>query len=111
MNDEKANSLLSCLGLARRAGVLIIGQDNVKSSLARRDSLLVLITETGSSFYRFLQNRPDGESRMEVLRSVSAEALSSAIGAEKVKVVALPLRSGLAQKTLQLLAEGGKEFE
>ncbi|NLM70358.1 MAG: hypothetical protein GX181_00160 [Synergistaceae bacterium] len=112
MRRDLVGSLLSYLGLARRSGVLIIGQDNVKSSLARREKLLLLFSDTNSAFFRSIRSRLDEEGVVVVAPgNITGEELSSAIGAKNVKVVALPLRSGFAKKILQLLAEGGKDIE
>lgn len=49
--------ILSVFGIARRANILKIGQDIVKSSLARGEELLVVFaSEPDSSFYRSLRN-------------------------------------------------------
>ncbi|WP_367338768.1 hypothetical protein [Aminivibrio sp.] len=105
--------ILSVFGIARRANILKIGQDIVKSSLARGEELLVVFaSEPDSSFYRSLRNgRLAEKSQIIVLPDISGEALSAAVGSGNVKVVALPLRSGFARSISQLLAEGGKENE
>ena len=102
-------ALLGIFGLARRAKTLQIGQDIVKSSLARGEDLWVLFSnEEQSSFFRSLQggNYRSGL-KITVLSDISAKELSDAIGLKNVKVVALPLRSGFARTISQLLAEGG----
>ena len=106
---KQKEALLSVFGMARRANILQIGQDIVKSSLARGESLMVLFAGEGeSSFYRSLQNGRFAEkSTITVLPDISGSELSAAIGSGNVKVVALPLRSGFARSISQLLAEGG----
>ncbi len=112
MNEHVIAALLSLLGFARRSGSLLIGQDIVKSSLVRRESLLVLFAENDSSFYRSLQKGRYAEKCLLLTPPGITEAdLSAAIGSRNVKVVALPLRSGFAQRILQLLAEGGERIE
>jgi hypothetical protein len=112
VSEESIKAVLSVLGFARRAGALLIGQDIVKSSLARSDSLLVLLTETDSSFYRSLRKGRYAEKCLLFNPPGITEIdLSAAIGLRNVKVVALPLRGGFAQRILQLLAEGGEYIE
>ena len=110
MKGTSKDSLLSVFGLARRGNVLQIGQDIVKSSLARGESLLVIfVREPESSFYRSLQKRRLTEKcQVVVLSGITGDELSAAIGSVNVKVVALPLRSGFARSISQLLAEGGE---
>ena len=112
MNEQAFATLFSLLGFARRSGSLLIGQDIVKSSLVRRESLLVLFAEKDSSFYRSLQKGRYAEKCLLLNPPGISEAdLSAAIGSRNVKVVALPLRGGFAQRILQLLAEGGERIE
>ncbi len=112
MNEKTTAAVLSVLGFARRAGVLLIGQDIVKSSLARRESLLVLFAGKDTSFQRSLQKGRYAE-KCHLLNppGITEAELSAAIGSRNVKVVALPLRSGFAQRIVQLLAEGGEGIE
>lgn len=107
------DSLLSLLGLARRAGALRIGQDIVQSSLARGELLLVLFARgADSSFYRSLsKGRYAEQNRISVLSDIPEELLSSAVGAKRVKVVAVPLHGGFAESIVKLLAEGGVGIE
>jgi ribosomal protein L7Ae-like RNA K-turn-binding protein len=110
---KRKEALLSALGMARRAGTLQIGQDIVKSNLARGESLLVCFAGEGeSSFYRSLRNGRFAEKiTIIMMPEVSGDELSAAVGAGNVKVVALPLRSGFARSISQLLAEGGNSNE
>ena len=90
-NIEKT---LSLLGMARRAGMLIIGQDSVKSKLSRRDKLFLLFPEDAphrsqKTFTSFTKNAHN----YAVLEGVSTERLAQAIGVENAVVVALPEQS------------------
>jgi ribosomal protein L7Ae-like RNA K-turn-binding protein len=110
---SRKEALLSAFGMARRAGVLQIGQDIVKSNLAGGESLLVFFAENGeSSFCRSLRKARFAEKiTVVVMPDVSGAELSAAVGSRNVKVVALPLRSGFARSISQLLAEGGNRNE
>ena len=90
-NIEK---ILSLLGMARRAGVLIIGQDGVKSNLSRRNKLFILFPEDASrcaeKTFLSLTKKADNYA---VLEGISIERLSHATGVNRTVVVALPERS------------------
>jgi ribosomal protein L7Ae-like RNA K-turn-binding protein len=90
---------LSLLGMARRAGILIIGQDSVKSSLARREKLFIMFPEDAprKSQKTFLSLTKYADN-YAVLEGVSIERLGSAIGVERAVVVALPEQSGFVSK-------------
>ena len=113
MTGREAESLLSLVGLAKRAGVLQIGQDKIKSILPQGESLLILFAEGAeSSFYRsIVKGRYAEKCTIRVLGGISGSDLSAAVGSGNVKVVALPLRSGFAASVSKLLAEGGIQFE
>ncbi len=113
MTGHGEETLLSTLGLAKRASVLQIGQDSIKSLLGKGESLLILFSRGAeSSFYRSLvKGRYAEKCTIIVLGGISGAELSAAVGSGNVKVVALPLRSGFAASVSKLLAEGGIEFE
>jgi len=95
-NIEKT---LSLLGMARRAGMLIIGQDSVKSNLSQRDKLFILFPEDALhlSEKTFLSLTKSVDN-YAVLEGVSVEQLARAIGVNRAVVVALPERSGFVSK-------------
>ena len=113
MTVRPEETFLSIVGLAKRAGVLLLGQDTLKSVLAKGESLLVLFSQGAeSSFYRSLvKGRYAEKCTIRVLGGISGSDLSAAVGSGNVKVVALPLRSGFAASVSKLLAEGGIQFE
>ena len=85
---------LSLLGMARRAGVLIIGQDSVKSSLSHGDKLFILFPE--DAVYRSEKTFTSLKKKADyaVLDGISIEQLAHAIGVNRTVVVALPEQSG-----------------
>jgi ribosomal protein L7Ae-like RNA K-turn-binding protein len=95
-NIEKT---LSLLGMARRAGILIIGQDSVKSNLSQREKLFILFPEdvlhkSEKTFLSLTKNVDN----YAVLEGISVEQLARAIGVNRAVVVALPERSGFVSK-------------
>jgi ribosomal protein L7Ae-like RNA K-turn-binding protein len=107
------SAVLSLLGLARRAHVLVIGKDGVKSYLLSGKRALVLFPEdcameagalvSDSSEYR--------ESVFRVLNGIDRIALSTSIGTRNTHVVAVPMHGGFARSLMRLLPEGGIQFE
>jgi hypothetical protein len=91
-NIEKT---LSLLGMTRRAGMLIIGQDSVKSRLSRGDELFLMFPDDApyrsrKTFLSFTKNTHN----YTVLEGISTDQLARAIGVGNVVVVALPEQSG-----------------
>lgn len=90
---------LSLLGMARRAGALIIGQDSVKSNLSRREKLFIMFPEDApinseSTFSSIAKNCDN----YAILEGITTEQLAHAIGVKRAVVVALPERSGFVTK-------------
>jgi ribosomal protein L7Ae-like RNA K-turn-binding protein len=90
---------LSLLGMARRAGVLIIGQDGVKSRLSNGEELFILFPEDAESksqkTFSSIAKRADNYA---VLEGISIERLAHAIGVARAVVVALPEQSGFVTR-------------
>lgn len=98
---QKELSLL--LGLARRASLLHIGVDGVKSH-SGGEPLLVLTAAGCSESVRNEANYQAGNGRhVHFDAPLDIEALSSAIGADGVQIIALPARNGLADKIKMLI--------
>ena len=97
------------LGLARRAGELIIGQDRVLDSLSAGQVLLVLLTHDHSdTLKRTIDVKNAGA---HVLTGISRLELGQLLGLRQAQIVALPVRSGFAEKIKGLLPEGGNAVE
>lgn len=99
------DKVLSLLGLARRARLLVIGQDNVKSRMGGENELLLIFPEdTSPKLFASLTKNLAPESFIMV-HGLSVERLSHAIGAS-AKVVALPgpLDGGFAGKVTDILS-------
>jgi len=108
---------LSLLGMARRAGILKIGQDSVKSSLSHGDKLFILFPEDAprksEKTFLSLSKKVDNYA---VLNGVTIEQLAHAIGVENAVVVALPAQSGFVSRIKSNLnhlgsIEGGVAIE
>ena len=101
-NDLK---LRSVLGLARKAGALLIGVDNIKGS--HRKVLVITATDCSDSVSHF------AESYTRITNLISISELSEAAGSrnKNVQIAALPLSSGFAKKALTLSQNNITEIE
>ncbi len=112
---EAIERALSLLGMARRAGAALVGQDQVLTALSEsgRGGLLVLRTEDCSeNVLRKLTARvPKSGSTCRTIPGVTRDTLGRALGVGSAQVVALPVRSGFAKKLTELLQQGGRCFD
>jgi predicted RNA-binding protein YlxR (DUF448 family) len=96
------------LGLSRRANLVYIGIDSVKSESEKTGKPLLILTASDSSepVNEAVRKRVEETGSGHVHRSVplSVEDFSRAIGASGVQVIALPARNGLADKIKMLLS-------
>lgn len=93
-----AEKILSLLGMARRAGVLIIGQDGVKSRLSRGDKLFMLFPDDAPlNSERTFMSLTKNTGSYAVLDGISTERLAHAIGVSRAVVVALPDGNGFIE--------------
>lgn len=89
----------SVLGLSRKAGVLIIGTDNISAS---KHKVLVMRAKDSSESVKEFTSRYES-----ITLNMTVEELSEAIGSRGgVQVIALPRNSGFAKKIGNLTAEG-----
>ncbi|MDR2527557.1 MAG: DUF448 domain-containing protein [Synergistaceae bacterium] len=91
------------LGLARRAGLIHIGVDSVKSQCVK-ETLLILTASDSSEAVKDAMDKAAGESHVRVRSPLSIEDFSASLGARNVQAAALPLRSGLSDKIRLLLS-------
>lgn len=103
MAETKLESLMNTLGLARRAGRLIIGQDLVFAAGKPNEKLLALVTRDCSpSVLRSLQPRVErGEIEVLTLNDTDRTDLGAHLGVGSAQIVALP-QGGLAKKVLAI---------
>jgi predicted RNA-binding protein YlxR (DUF448 family)/ribosomal protein L7Ae-like RNA K-turn-binding protein len=103
------NEMMAVLGMARRAGELIIGQDRVLRCLSAGDRLLTLITEDCSAAVKRALDAKNAE--VYVLSGTSRSELGQLLGLRQAQIAALPVQSGFAEKLKRLLPEGGNAVE
>ncbi|MCE5200933.1 MAG: hypothetical protein LLF78_00250 [Synergistaceae bacterium] len=101
--DNISEQFMNTMGMARRAGKLIVGQDNVFAAM-KRDPLLVIVTDDCSaSVLRSLGAGVDrGTVRVVTMKDTDRTVLGAHLGVGSAQVAALPLKSGFAKKALSL---------
>jgi len=113
MLPTNLDNILSLLGIARRAGFILIGLDVVKSSLVSGDKLLILVSEDPSSQVRKTLDAfcRRGQALVFEVEDLSRERLGNAIGLGPVQLVAIPEGHVFSVKLLQILSQGGDAIE
>lgn len=98
--DENKNlKLRSILGLARKAGVLLIGSERIENSKERK-ILVLLADDCSEGVKNFLDSHREFQS---IILDISMNELSEIIGSRGgVQILGLPLNSGFAKKILSL---------
>lgn len=103
MAIDRMRGIMDTLGMARRAGLLIVGQDHVFSAMRSVESLLVLVTDDCSAaVLRSLAPKAErGEARVLTLKGVDRAELGSRLGVGTAQIAALPM-GGFTKKVLSL---------
>jgi hypothetical protein len=109
--DSRSAELRSILGLSRRAGLLHIGMDSVKSHCAKlaesakaNKTLLILTASDCSEPVKdFARKQAESGGAEGLAIPLNIEEISAALGANNVQVIALPVRSGLADRVRALV--------
>jgi predicted RNA-binding protein YlxR (DUF448 family) len=107
---EIRKELHSILGLSRRASLIYIGTDSVKSQ-CKKEPLLILTAADASDSVGAIVGGIEGGGHVHLRMPLSSAELSAALGASNVQAIALPERNGLADKIKMLLREGGIALE
>lgn len=114
MKEEAGHTeILSIIGLAKKADLLVIGFDKIKQTLSKGDQLLVILSSEHSEnvrrTLRFHEAR--NKCRVIVMEGCCREKLSRALGSHNVQAVAIDLDSGMSRKILQHVTQGGDAIE
>lgn len=102
VNREK---VLSLLGLARRAGQVLVGQDRVLGD-CRGELVIVMADDCSNAVLRKAISSGDGRACF-TLAGVTREELGRALGIGGAQIVALRAEGGFAKKITELLQQGG----
>lgn len=95
--------LRAVIGLSRKAGVLLIGADNIKNFTHK--VLVITANDCSEGVRNFAGNYKN------ITPSINTQELSEAAGSRGVQVIALPLSSGFAKKILNLTQSHSENFE
>ena len=99
---------LFLLGVARKSGTLLIGQDKVFSALgALPEGLFVVTTRDCSSNVLKKLARAGDRVICHTLAGVERGELGKSLGVRSAQVAALPIKSGFAEKLAELLRQEG----
>ena len=105
--EQQIHKALSLLGMARRAGVALIGQDQVFGALHKR-LCIVVASDCSPNVLRKITPALLNEACVCYrLEGVSREELGRPLGVQSAQIVALPTKNGFAGKLAELLQQGG----
>jgi len=97
----KDKQLLDLLGLARRAGVLAVGQDKVDAEAKKGGKILVLVTcDVAENVLRMLKTAIENKTAEVYKAEFDRCTLGAAVGTHTAQIVAIPKDSGFAKKFL-----------
>jgi len=104
---------LALLGLARRARLLVIGQDQMRRSLRKGSPFLLIfpgdVRENVRRLFRGYEER--GMCKSYVLKGLNVTDIAAAGGFPPAQVLGLPREHGLARRLESLLDEGVDAIE
>lgn len=102
MQQNDTEKLLGTLGMARRAGELLIGQDKIFDAIKRKQKLVIFAAEDCSqNVMRTLRAAEErGTVKIKELKETDRAALGSSLGVSAAQAAALPETSGFAKKLL-----------
>ena len=98
------------LGLARRADMVYIGVDSVKSHSEGTPLLILTAADCSDSVYSAARGQAEGGKHVHFGAPINISDLSSAIGANGVQAIALPSLGGLTEKIKMLLCIWQRSF-
>ena len=103
MDQSKSEELMNILGLSRRAGILLIGQDQVLGGGKHNEKLVVVVTsDCSANVLRSLKPRVErGEAILLKLEDTDRTTLGSYLGVGSAQIAELP-HGGLAKKVLAI---------
>lgn len=113
LSGERTEQVFNLLGLVRRAGKLLIGQDKVLSA-AKAGACLLVITSNDASEAVLRSLRPH-EERGTVTRIMITDTgrtvLGRRLGITSAQITALSAQEGLAKKILNIFNDGSDADE
>ncbi|SMG09445.1 hypothetical protein SAMN06275492_101121 [Dethiosulfovibrio salsuginis] len=112
MTSTNSSALFS-LGLARKSGVLIAGQDRVFACLKgnKLDFVVLMASDRSDAVASTVGRVVSSRDRVIQMVDIDRYLLGRSIGLNRCQIVALPLKEGLAEAVVRQLSEGGEAVE
>jgi hypothetical protein len=112
ISPQNSLRVASFLSLARRAGVLFLGQDDIRRALRRGDRILVLLTsDSSANVQRALKGYVARGMCRQLFLAATREEMHGMTGLGLTQVFGLPETHGLARKIEEFAAKGGERNE
>lgn len=106
------SSVLLTMGLARRTGILVAGQDRVFKCLKGNRNFAIFMASDRSDAVASTVGRLAGSRHNVVdMFDIDRYDLGVAIGLSRCQIVALPAKEGLTEAAIRQLSEGGEAIE
>lgn len=102
--DERTDQALNLLGLARRAGKLFIGQDQVLEAAKTGNGLLVMTSnDVSAAVLRSLKpHEKKGTAVRITFTNIDRTVFGGRLGIQSAQIAALSSRDGFAKKILNI---------
>lgn len=102
MDQSKNKDLMNVLGLSRRAGILLIGQDQVFAGKNDEKLVVIVTSDCSAAVLRSLKPKVEREEIVLLeLENTDRTTLGSYLGVGSAQIAALP-HGGLAKKVLAI---------
>lgn len=104
LSGDRAEQVLCLIGLARRAGKLLVGQDKVLTAAKARSRLLVVTSnDLASAVERSLKPHIERGSVLSItVTDCDRTALGERIGVSSAQIAALPEEDGFSKRILNI---------
>lgn len=106
-SEPNTINALKMLGLARRSGVLLIGQDRVFTAKAGKLTMVTTDDCSGSVMRKLRHKVETGGCVHLTIKGITREEFGNYMGVASAQIAALPSDSGFAKKIAELLEQGG----
>lgn len=113
LSSERTEQVFNLLGLARRSGRLLMGQDKVLVAAKKGTRLLVITSgDVSAAVLRSLRTHEErGSCARITITDADRTALGGRLGIASTQIVALPIQDGLAKKILNIFNDGSDADE
>ncbi|MDR0616324.1 MAG: hypothetical protein LBG29_05895 [Synergistaceae bacterium] len=110
-SKDRIEEVLSLLGLARRAGILFVGQDQVFRARAKEGLFVIASEDCSPNVWSKISASGDGKTTGRTLSGVGRDEMGRYIGVRSAQIAAVPINSGFAKKITLLLRQEGSDID